>query len=149
LIISAQPEHAADLTQITIAAKRHWGYPETWMQHWLPSLTITAGYIETHETWMLVLEGLPVGYYSLSQGEDAWWLDNLWVLPEYMGRGLGKTLFQHALGRCKALGIVKLNIEADPNAQSFYEKMGARKVYEHQTELDGTPRILPIMEINL
>jgi GNAT superfamily N-acetyltransferase len=149
LIISAQPEHAADLTRITISAKRHWGYPESWMQHWLPSLTITAGYIETHETWMLLVEGLPVGYYSFSQSEDAWWLDNLWVLPEYMGRGLGKALFQHALERCGTLGIFKLNIEADPNAQSFYEKMGARKVHEHHSELDGTPRILPIMEINL
>jgi GNAT superfamily N-acetyltransferase len=66
-----------------------------------------------------------------------------------MGQGLGRLLFEHALERCKGQDIHSLLIEADPNAQSFYEKMGARKVHEHHTEVDGAPRILPVMEINL
>ncbi len=143
------PEYAAVLTEITISAKRHWAYPENWIQLWLPSLTITPEYIDSHEIWMMMVEDQPVGYYSFSQNEEGLWLDNLWVLPEYMGLGIGRSLFQHALERCKELEASKLMIDADPNAQSFYEKMGARKVHEHHTELDGALRILPVMEINL
>ena len=145
----AYPACAKILTEITISAKGHWGYPEKWMQAWIPSLTITAEYIMTHEIWMAVIEDRPIAYYSFEENEGRLWLDNLWVLPEYMGQGIGRMLFQHALERCKVLGVSILKIEADPNAQSFYERMGARKVGEHRTEIDGEPRILPVMEINL
>ncbi len=40
-------------------------------------------------------------------------------------------------------------IESDPNAVGFYEKMGALKVDERHTELDGHPRHLPVMEMKL
>jgi GNAT superfamily N-acetyltransferase len=148
-IVRAETQFASDLTQITFAAKRHWGYPEKWLELWKSSMTITAEYIDTHETWMAIMNTAPAAYYSFDEIEGTRWLDNLWVLPEYIGQGLGRLLFEHALERCKGQGIRSLLIEADPNAQSFYEKMGARKVHEHHTELDGTPRILPVMEINL
>jgi predicted N-acetyltransferase YhbS len=148
-ILRAPGQSANELTQITISAKRHWEYPEAWIQIWIPSLTITAEYLNSHETWMMVMEDQPVGYYSFNQNEEGLWLDNLWILPAYMGQGIGKSLFGHALERSRALGASILKIEADPNAQSFYERMGARKVGEHRTEMHGEPRILPVMEIEL
>ena len=80
---------------------------------------------------------------------DSLWLDNLWVLPEFMGQGIGQQLFQHALERSRERGESVLKIEADPNAKSFYEKMGARQIGEHHGEVDGHARVLPVMEINL
>ncbi len=158
----AFPADAERLTQITLAAKRHWDYPETWIQLWLPQLTISPEYISTHELWMALTEESPVAYYSFtlepviarshepqmaSATKQSLWLDNLWVLPESMGQGIGRLLFQHALERCRTLGFPVLKIEADPNAQRFYEKMGARKIGEHRGEVDGQPRILPVMEV--
>ncbi len=148
-IIRGLPEHASTLTEITIAAKRHWCYPEKWMEIWLPQLTIFEEYILENEVWVAVLDNILVAYYSLKQDDESLWLDNLWVLPESMGLGIGKQLFHHALERSRARNISILNIEADPNAQSFYEKMGARKIGERHSEVDGQPRILPVMEINL
>ena len=149
-ILRAYPEDADQLTQITIAAKRHWNYPEKWMQLWIPFLTISPEYISENETWMMVVENKPVAYYSLKQDLGELWLDNLWILPEHIGQGIGRSLFEHALERSRSRGSSNLKIEADPNAQGFYEKMGARKVDQRQHgELDGQPRILPVMEINL
>jgi GNAT superfamily N-acetyltransferase len=142
-------EHAGILTEIAISAKRHWNYPERWIEIWLPSLTISPEYISQNETWMAVVDTTMAGFYSLHKDGESLWLDNLWVLPEFMGQGIGKQLFQHALERSRAFGASTLKIEADPNAQSFYEKMEARKVGERHSEIDGQPRILPIMEINL
>lgn len=149
MIFRADPAHADDLTRITIAAKRHWNYPEHWMQIWLPLLTISPEYISENEVWIKIIEGEPVAYCSLKYDGNELWLDNLWVLPEVMGRGIGKELFTHALGRSRQRGAFALKIEADPNAEAFYERMGARRVGEHRSEVDGQPRILPVMEIKL
>ncbi len=145
-IVRARLEHADILTQITIAAKRHWNYPEHWIQFWLPALTISPEYISRNGTWLATLSDAPVAYYSLRQEDNELWLDNLWVLPEHMGKGIGKILFNHALERSQEYGTSVLKIEADPNAESFYEHMGALKVYETFTEIGGNLRILPVME---
>lgn len=148
-IVPAEPEQAGILTEITIAAKRHWKYPERWIQFWLPALTITPEYILENETWVANGDGKPAGYYSFKQADMELWLDNLWVLPEYMGRGIGSRLFQHAVRRCRVREFPTLKIEADPNAVGFYERMGARIIGEHRGEVDGQARALPVMEIYL
>jgi GNAT superfamily N-acetyltransferase len=148
-ILRASPEDADQLTRITIAAKRHWDYPENWMQLWLSALTISSEYISENEVWIAIENEKPVAYYSLKYDGECLWLDNLWVLPEFMGQGIGRQFFQHALERSRACGESVLKIEADPNAQSFYEKMGARQIGEHRGELNGQARVLPVMEINL
>lgn len=145
----ARADHAHALTEITMAAKRLWEYPEAWIQIWLPQLTISKEYINENETWLALLNDEPAGFYSLKQYEGIWWLDHLWVRPGAMGQGLGGFLFRHALMRCRARGVSILRIESDPNAQGFYEKMGAVKVEECHTEVEGQSRILPIMEIHL
>ena len=147
MIVRAQPEHTDMLTKITIAAKRYWNYPEPWIQIWLPLLTITPEHISENDVWLKMVDGKPIAYYALKYDEHELWLDNLWVLPEHMGKGIGKELFNHALERSRERGASVLKIEADPNAQPFYEHMGARKISEHHSEIDGHPRILPIMEI--
>lgn len=148
-ILRGMPEHASILTDIAIAAKRHWDYPEKWIQLWIPELTFSPEYIAENEFWLIEEDEVIVAYYSLKQDAEGLWLDNLWVLPEYMGLGIGLQLFGHALERSRARDEAVLKIEADPNAQSFYEKMGAQRVGQHQYVLDGELRTLPVMEINL
>jgi GNAT superfamily N-acetyltransferase len=145
----ATPEQAAELNAVTLAAKRHWNYPEKWIQFWLPTLVISPEYIQENETWVAVQGDRCIAYYSLKEEDESLWLDNLWVLPEFMGQGIGRDLFQHALERSRILGATIMGVVSDPNAQKFYEKMGARKVGEYQTEIDGQPRVLPVMEIKL
>ena len=65
-IIRAMPDDAETLTQIAFAAKRHWNYPEPWIEQWRTELTITGQYIETHEVYAARVEGQLVGFYSLA-----------------------------------------------------------------------------------
>ncbi len=145
----AIPSQAEALTQIAFAAKRHWGYPEHWIQLWLPLLTITPEFLEKHETYVAYIDEQPVGFCALSLENEKASVEHLWVLPEYMDQGIGAGLFKCMLSRCKELGARVLEIESDPNAQGFYERMGAVKVGEVVGEVDGQPRILPLLEINL
>lgn len=148
-ITRATPDQAESLTQIALAAKRHWGYPDGWIQLWSPSLTITAEFIEEYETYIAWMDEQPAGFYAISREDVKASLEHLWVLPGYVGKGIGAALFKHILGRCQELGVQVLEIESDPNAQGFYERMGAKKVGENVGELDGKPRVLPLLEIKI
>ncbi|MBI5384230.1 MAG: GNAT family N-acetyltransferase [Verrucomicrobia bacterium] len=144
-ILRARPEDAAKLTEIAFTSKRHWGYPERWIASWFHLLTIEPRLIAEQETYTAHVDGAPVGFYSLSGGFGRMRLEHLWVLPEAMRRGVGRSLFVHAVERARAFGCETLEIESDPNAAGFYEHLGARRVATTVTELEGRPRELPVL----
>lgn len=149
LIREVRADEYGLLSEIAISAKRHWGYPERWMEIWTPQLTFTPDYFEEHEGWVVEDGDRPIAFYTLDDHNGTAWLENLWVLPEYIGKGIGKELFHHATALARRRGYKSLQLEADPNAMGFYEKMGMKKVGERQSEVDGSTRILPIMETAL
>jgi len=145
----ADPNEAEMLSQIALAAKAHWGYPGRWMEIWRPQLTFSPEYFEANESWVAVIDQTPIAFYTLEDRDEVAWIENLWVLPVHIGKGVGKQLFIHALSHSRKLGYNILKLEADPNAFGFYEKMGMKKIGERHSEVDGRPRILPIMEMKL
>jgi ribosomal protein S18 acetylase RimI-like enzyme len=148
-IRSVNPEEAGALTQIALAAKRHWGYPERWIEIWTPQLTFSPEYFKTNESWAAVDGDVPIAFYTLLEANEVVSIENLWVLPEYMGQGIGKQLFLHAVATARARGYNTLQLDADPNALGFYERMGMHQIGERQSEVDGQLRVLPIMEMSL
>ena len=144
-----EPGEADQLTQIALAAKAHWGYPQRWMEIWTPQLTFDARYFEENESWAAEADGRLVAFYTLLDKDHVASLENLWVMPGFIGRGLGKVLFLHALELARLRGYKTFQLEADPNAAGFYEKMGMYKIAERKYEVDGQPRILPLMEMKL
>jgi|SRR5687767_370745 len=145
----AFPEDANMLSQIALAAKAHWGYPDHWMKIWAPLLTFSSEYFEENETWVAEIDSVPIAFYTLQNKDGIAWMDNLWVLPEYIGHGVGKQLFLDAESRARQMGYKTLQLEADPNAVGFYEKMGMHKIGERIGEAEGQPRTLPIMEMKI
>lgn len=143
------PEEADAFTQIALAAKRHWGYPERWIEIWTPQLTFSPAYFETNESWAAVDDDQPIAFYTLLEANETASIENLWVKPEFMGKGIGKQLFLHAVELARGRGYRTLQLEADPNALGFYERMGMHKTGERHSEVDGQPRILPIMEMSI
>jgi ribosomal protein S18 acetylase RimI-like enzyme len=86
-----------------------------------------------------------VGFYALvGEGREIE-LEHLWVLPEHMGTGVGRALFDHAVRRAASLGAEVLGIESDPNAEGFYRRMGATRVGEINYRIDGQNRTLPLL----
>lgn len=145
----AAPEDAGALSRIAFAAKAHWGYPERWMERWREGLTITPGFVGGHEVFAAFVEGEPVGFYALVGEGRRIELEHLWVLPEWIGEGMGRALFEHAVRKAASLGAETLGIEADPNAEGFYRRMGARRTGEIVYEIDGRERVLPLLAMDL
>ena len=148
-IVRAEPDDADALTRIAFAAKSYWGYPERWIEQWQEALTITPEFITDNQVYAAVFEEEMGGFYALVERGREVELEHLWVLPEHIGAGIGRALFDHAVRRTAALGATTLSIEADPNAEGFYRRMGARRVGENVYEIEGHRRELPLLILDV
>jgi putative acetyltransferase len=75
------------------------------------------------EVYIAELDGEPAGSVSVGNG----FLQTLYVLPEYQGRGIGSSLHDHALDRLRALGADEARLwtlEENEAARRFYERRG-------------------------
>jgi GNAT superfamily N-acetyltransferase len=145
-IVQAKPHDAEALTEIAHAAKRHWGYPESWIAAWRDILTMRPEFLAANIARVAIDEERMLGFYVLTTEADGIHLDHLWVVPAAMGRGIGRVLFEHAMMQARGLGFDSIKIEADPNAEGFYQGMGARRTGTAVSEVEGTRRELPLME---
>jgi N-acetylglutamate synthase-like GNAT family acetyltransferase len=136
------------LTEITKKSKAFWGYSEEQMLKWDDDLTISRAYIESNHTFKLLIDDNVIGYYAYSIKEEGIVkLDNLFVLPEYIGKGFGKYLTGDFLKRMRDQEIKKIILDSEPNATEFYLKMGFEKIGEFETSIKN--RFMPIMEMTL
>lgn len=144
-IIRARSEDAGILTEVAVAAKGHWGYPAHWMAEWRTHFTVVPSYVVDSEVYTAVdPSGELIGWYGLVGNGRRLLLDELWVRPDHIGSGIGRALFNHALARAAALGAEEIELESDPNAAGFYERMGARQVGQRPAApIDGVERYLP------
>ena len=146
-IVRAKPEHAETLTQIAHGGKRHWGYPESWIAAWRDILTMRREFIAANVAFIAIdEEARPLGFYVLTKEDDGIHLDHLWIAPAAMRHGIGKALFEHAAAEAGKLGFASIKIEADPNAEGFYKRMGALRVGTSLSEVCGQRRELPLLE---
>ena len=148
-IRQAEPSEAQTLTAIAHAAKRHWGYPEKWVQQWEPDLTITRDFISDNEVFVAVAGEEIAGCCALVLNGSLAEIEHMWIKPEHMGSGVGRALFNYARQRAEERGALVLELSADPNAEGFYERMGTTRVGEVTADMDGNPRVLPRMRMNL
>ena len=148
-IRKATPEESSRLTQIAHEAKRHWGYPESWIEHWQADLTITSDFIGNNDVYVAEEDGEVVGFYALAIKKDVAELEHLWVAPKYIGTGVGKELFVHAMQKAAREDVSVVEISSDPNAEGFYRRMGAQRIGEVTSEVQGSPRVLPKLKVDL
>lgn len=136
------------LTYITKKSKAYWGYPDDLLDKWSAQLTVTKSYIEKNNVFKILLDNKVIGYYSFFyESNTAIRLDNLFLLPDFIGKGYGKILIDDFLKRIKTEGIVNVILESEPDAKRFYEKFGFVTIGLQKTAVKN--RFLPIMELKM
>jgi GNAT superfamily N-acetyltransferase len=143
VIRAAEPGERERLREIAIASKAHWGYDEEQVRRWGEGLELSPGV----DRFVAEVDGEVVAYASLVCEDDVCVLDELWVEPEWIGKGVGSGLFRFALARAREGGARRLEWEAEPNAVGFYERMGGR--YLRDSEPSAWGRVTPVMGIDL
>jgi GNAT superfamily N-acetyltransferase len=137
------PDDYERVRELTLESKAHWGYDREFVRRWAEGLSFERD----RERWVAELDGEIVAWAALVPPVDGIAvLDDLWVDPAWIGRGLGGRLFRLAAGRAAELGAERLEWGAEPNAVGFYEKLGGRKLRDHVTEWG---RVAPWMGLEL
>lgn len=116
------------LTALAHRSKAHWGYTDEFIDACREELTYTKEQLEAPQIFgqICLSYELPVAFYLLEQTSvDVAELDALFIEPEYIGKGIGKILIEHAKTQAANLGIVTIVIQGDPNAEPFYTAIGA------------------------
>ena len=147
-IIKAEPNDNELLTTITKMSKAYWGFSDEILQEWEHLLTITKDYIEKNKVYKLIQNDQIIGYYSyFSTDENTIKLDNIFILPEFIGKGFGKILMNDFLKNIKHLDINKVTLDAEPNAEKFYKTFGFETIGQLESSIKD--RYLPIMELQI
>lgn len=131
------------LNLVCLASKRYWNYPEAWISMWKDDLTLTEQDLMEASVLVLEVEGHVKGFCSIKSHEDAYEVLHLWLLPAFIGKGLGKDLLENALDRVFDADLPIL-VEADPHAEAFYKKQGFRTYGKKESFPKG--RFLPLMK---
>jgi GNAT superfamily N-acetyltransferase len=142
---------AGELSDLAVRSKAHWGYSSDFIDTCRDELTCTPDQIEDPGFTFTVaqLAGRLVGFYALKKLSACKFdLNALFVEPDHIGTGIGRALIAHARSVAAQDGATQVVIQSDPNAQAFYEHVGAE--YHGQEESDSIPgRFLPNLVINL
>ena len=145
----AEAGEAQVLTALCLRSKAHWGYDAEFMRLCVPSLTVGEDAIAEGRVLVATDDSSQViGTASvLRDGDDAE-LGLMFVDPAAIGGGIGRALFDEAVGLARRLGYRRMTILADVNAAPFYERMGAR--FLRRMPSDAIPgRTLPLYEYDL
>ncbi len=144
----AKKEDHSILSEITYLGKSYWGYEKEQLEKWKDDLTITTDYIKNNETYKLIIENKIIGYYSiLKTSKDEIKLDNIFILPEYIGKGYGKVLMIDCINKVRKLSVKTIVLDSEPNAEKFYTKLGFEVCGQLKSSIKN--RYLPKMKFNL
>lgn len=158
LIRPALKKEADLLSEIMFVSKFYWDYPEEYKIWWKEELTIKPEMLEQQDFYVAEIANEIAGFYStIENAEDYYvgallhpkglWLENMFIHPKWIGKGIGNQMMHHLLTRCKENGIEKFCFYADPNATGFYEKYGGQMIGAYPSSIPE--RLLPLYELKI
>ncbi len=139
---------AEKITDLTIRSKNNWNYGDSQIAEWKDELTITSKYIDENQVYKLTINNELIGFYAFRpENNELVKLNFLFIEPKYIGKGHGKILITDFVKRIEKTGYKKATLDADPNAEKFYESVGFKVVGKLKSSIKD--RFLPIMEIEI
>jgi ribosomal protein S18 acetylase RimI-like enzyme len=97
-------------------------HPDDDVRMWIQRQLIPSGQVT-----VAVKDGGVKGMLSLSMHEGCGWIDHLYVDPDWVGKGIGSALLNHALSSL-VKPIRLFTFQANTLARHFYESRGFRAV---------------------
>lgn len=122
----ATSNDAKMLTDIAVESEAFWGYDEEYMDKFRREYEVMPEFINNNIVYVLKDEdNIPIAFYGIIKSDDKWELEYLYLKVSYIGKGIGRLLFEHIKYICEKSSISKFSFVTSPQARAFYEKMGA------------------------
>ena len=143
-----RPEEAAQLRDLAHRSKAYWPYSAEFLAAVEPMLQLEPVDVETHEVWVLEVDGVVGGWHRVRLHDERAELEDLWLEPPLIGTGLGRLLFEHAVDVARSAGARRLEWDAEPYAEGFYRAMGGEEIGRSPSAVEPG-RTLPRMRLAL
>ena len=116
-------------------------HSESDTRNWIGTSLIPGGGVVVWE-----VEDQVVAFIAMSEDDSKSWIDQLYVLPSWTGKGIGHKLLQHA-HRVLPKPIHLYTFEQNLNARRFYENHGykAIKFSDGKNNEENCPDILYVL----
>lgn len=134
---NATPADCNLLTNTALGSKRYWGYSEDYIATWADELTITDINFRRAELVKCFLDNQYIGFFELCDKGPYVRLEHFWLLPEFINKGYGREIISYIKSIAKDKGYKYIEVYAEPNANLFYEKVGAVCVKQILTNVPG------------
>jgi GNAT superfamily N-acetyltransferase len=139
-------DEARLLSELALRSKSYWGYDQAFLDACRAELTLGPEDVEIKRVTVAEHDGQVVGFYALAGDPPEGTLADLFVEPDHIGTGVGRALWEHAVGVARTLGFARLTLEADPGAEPFYLAMGAHRIGSVPSgSIPG--RFIPLLEV--
>lgn len=92
-------------------------------------------------TFVAEQDGSVVGFATWSQAEDGLELEDLFVDPRWMRRGIATALLAHVVDAVRARGASCLRVTANPHALAFYRAAGFVDIGDTATDFGPAARM--------
>ena len=143
----ARIEEGERLREIARSSKGYWGYDAELVNRWADGLDFSESALDKKEFYAIEVAGRVAGWAALIPKGAVCWLDDLWIEPTWIGKGMGTVLFRAVVKRARELQASRLEWEAERHSIGFYEKMGGRYLRDSEPGVWG--RISPVMGLDL
>lgn len=124
----ARVEECAALTDLVLRSKAHWGYSDAFMDSCRWELEVTPERLASQPCFALERDGMPAGIWALDLSDAVPEVALMFADPAVIGSGAGRILWQHMAAELRRMGQDRVRLDADPNAEPFYERMGCRLI---------------------
>ncbi|MFG3117285.1 GNAT family N-acetyltransferase [Streptomyces sp. NPDC048197] len=116
----------ADAARLTALVRSSGAYRGTYAPI-IAGYRVTADYLARHEVFLAAdpADRL-LGFYALVPDPPE--LDLAFVADEAQGRGIGRRLLAHMLGRAAQARLPEVRVVSHPPAEEFYLRLGAQRV---------------------
>lgn len=104
------------------------------------ALDYTDEWVVRGLTRVAVVDGRVVGFATAMPHDDHAELEDLFVAPEMMRRGIARALIADAVDRMRVAGVTRIEVTANEHAAGFYGAVGFVSVGVADTEFGPAPR---------
>ena len=124
-IVTARESSLNDVNCLIARSKAHWVWPAEYLARAMQLHRITTAYLRSNHCFEVVmLRGELVAFFSLAESDARVLIDNLWVIPEHIGRGIGTLGVRFISELARTHGWRQLWVLPDPPAEGFYKALG-------------------------
>lgn len=125
VIARAKEGSLGDINALIARSKAYWTWPAGYLERALMLHRVDANYPRGHHSFE-VLDGQSelIGFFAVAPSDTRVMLDNLWVTPERIGRGIGRRDCEYVFQLARDHSWTELWVVPDPPAEGFYQRMG-------------------------